>query len=127
MLASLCRVNQLQGSNTLLRSNLDRVTRERDEKQRSLQSAQQSGFSAFTAAEAQKQVNVLQQQLAFKTQEVTYSVSSLFCCVSARFAIVLRLILPCVQLSTLYRRQVLQLILPGVQLSTLCRRQVGHC
>lgn len=65
-------MNQLQGSNSLLRGNLDRVTRERDEKQRSLQQQQQSGLSAFTAAEAQKQVNVLQQQLAFKTQEVCF-------------------------------------------------------
>lgn len=48
------------------------MTKERDEKQRSLQqlSTQQSGLSAFTAAEAQKQVNILQQQLAFKAQEV---------------------------------------------------------
>lgn len=79
---SACRVNQLQGSNTLLRSNLDRVTKERDEKQRSLQqmSSQQSGLSAFTVAEAQKHVSDLQQQLVFKTQEVTVNIISQTIC-----------------------------------------------
>lgn len=74
------RVDQLQGSNTLLRSNLDRVTKERDEKQRSLQqlSTQQSGLSAFTAAEAQKEVTTLRHQLAFKAQEVTSACSPFF-------------------------------------------------
>lgn len=86
----VCRVNQLQGSNTFLRSNLDRVTKERDEKQRSLQqlSTQQSGLSAFTAAEAQKEVNTLRHQLAFKAQEVTSACSHPFlCCLSCPMAL----------------------------------------
>lgn len=66
-----CRVNQLQGSNSILRSNLDRVTRD---KQRSLQQmpSQQAGLSGHTAAEAQKQVEALVKQLEFKTHEVSH-------------------------------------------------------
>ena len=61
-----------QGRNTLLKSNLDRKERERDELQRRVQqlSSQSSGLASVTIAEAQKEVATLTQQLAFKEQDV---------------------------------------------------------
>ncbi len=59
----------------MLKSNLERKERERDDLHRRVQqlSSQSSGLSSVTIAEAQKQVTTLTQQLAFQEQEVNNS------------------------------------------------------
>ncbi|DBB01488.1 TPA: hypothetical protein ACH3X1_000142 [Trebouxia sp. C0004] len=61
-----------QGRNTMLKQNLERKERERDDLQRRMQqlSSQSTGTSSVTIAEAQKEIATLKQEMAFKENEI---------------------------------------------------------
>lgn len=67
-----CRLKAEQGRNTMLKQNLERKKRERDDLQSRMQqlSSQSTGTSSVTIAEAQKENATLKQELAFKEHEV---------------------------------------------------------
>ncbi len=57
----------------MLKQNLERKERERDDLQSRMQqlSSQSTGTSSVTIAEAQKEIATLKQEMAFKENEVT--------------------------------------------------------
>lgn len=66
----MCRLNENEGQNSLLRSRVERAERERRDMQTRVSQTSQGGVAAFNAQELQRQLDTVRQQLAFKEQEV---------------------------------------------------------
>ena len=68
----------------MLKQNLERKERERDDLQSRMQqlSSQSTGMSSVTIAEAQKEIATLKQEMAFKENEVMTALCSIGLCCS---------------------------------------------
>ncbi|KAK9807844.1 hypothetical protein WJX72_011090 [[Myrmecia] bisecta] len=67
------RLGEQEGTNSILRANLDRAERERIDLRRQLQESSKpppNGMASYSIADLQKQSDTLRQQLAFTEQEV---------------------------------------------------------